>query len=226
MLSHVVAGHRRTRWIAAVAAFAVAGSTAPAGAQWLKAPVLVFQPGIVTANAISAPEIDVLPGPGLRRGHADAASGLNVRFTMVVPTASPAFNLVFGTQFQPNGLDGNDDNRPGFYYGAILPLNFIGDVSRGWLSLSIDPLGVYGPNPIAHADGSFPYSHEFVLEGAFVLNIGSKMMASMGPWSGLGVYFLYDQLLTHAPREVDGNHDYFSPVLLYGLTLPIAPWGK
>jgi len=199
----------------AVAAAIVAGITSTASAQsmsgggFFKAPVLLAQPGVVTANAVSAPE------------GADAISGLNVRFTMVVPTTTPWFNLVMGTQFQPNGLGGSKNNSPGFYYGAIIPVAFIGTATQGWLSMSLDPLGVYAPAGY----GDRPYAHEAYLEAAFVLNVGSKMMQNMGPWSGLGVYFLVDQQLTHV-KDANGDSDYFTPALLYGLTIPIAPWGK
>lgn len=208
--------------MAAITALGFSGLAAPVQAQWLKTPILLFQPGVVRANAISPTEIDVNPGPGVQRDSPYPTSGLNIRFTMVVPTAAPNFNLVFGTQFLPNGLDGNHNNQPGFYYGAIIPVGWVGTLSRSWLSFSIDPLGVYGPSSYS----SHPYSHELFLEGALVLNVGSKMMANMGPWSGLGVYFLWDQQITHAPRNVDGDRDHFAPVLLYGLTLPVAPWGK
>jgi hypothetical protein len=206
----------------AITALGFTGLAAPVQAQWLKTPILLFQPGVVRANAISPTEVDVNPGPGIQRDSPYPTSGLNIRFTMVVPTAAPNFNLVFGTQFLPNGLDGNHNNQPGFYYGAIIPVGWVGTLSRSWLSFSIDPLGVYGPSSYS----SHPYSHELFLEGALVLNVGSKMMANMGPWSGLGVYFLWDQQITHAPRNVDGDRDQFAPVLLYGLTLPVAPWGK
>jgi hypothetical protein len=207
--------------MAAGAAAAVVLPTA-AAAQWLKTPVLLFQPGGVRANAISPTEVDTDPGPGIRRDSPYPSRGTNVRFTLVVPTASPRLNLVLGTQFQPRGLSRNRNNQPSFYYGAILPVTWVGELSRGWLSFSLDPLGVYAPASY----GTRPYAHELYIEGALVLNVGSKMMARMGPWSGLGAYFLLDQQLTHVPRNVDGASDYFTPVMLYGLTIPIAPWGK
>jgi hypothetical protein len=163
---------------------------------------------------------------------------------MVVPTTTPWFNLVMGTQFQPNGLGGDKNNRPGFYYGAIIPVALIGTATQGWLSMSIDPLGVYGSglgasarideNTGALLANNRDYGHDFFLEAAFVLNVGSKMMANMGPWSGLGVYFLIDQKITHTKvRVVDATGatvseetDRFNPVLLYGVTIPIAPWGR
>jgi hypothetical protein len=198
-----------------VAAAIVAGMTSTASAQqmsgggFFKAPVLLAQPGVVTVGAVSCEDCE-------------SASGFNVRFTMVVPTSTPWFNLVMGTQFQPNGIGGDKNNTPGFYYGAIIPVAILGSMTQGWLSASIDPLGVYGPT----ATGDRPYAHELFLEAAFVLNVGTKMMQNMGPWSGLGVYFLIDQQLTHLPEDANGDTDRFNPVLLYGVTLPIAPWGR
>jgi hypothetical protein len=196
------------------------GSTA--GAQemqhkaWIGAPIFLAQPGVVTANAINK-----------QPAGSKSLSGLNVRFATVIPTATPYFNLVAGVQFQPNGLNGNKANSPGFFYGGIIPIALIGQFTQNWLSVSVDPLGVYGGNPIQtaaqRARGQYPYSHEFYLEGAFVLNVGAKMMASMGAWSGLGAYFLVDQQITHT-KDAAGNTHYWHPVLLYGLSLPIAPW--
>jgi hypothetical protein len=192
----------------AAAAALVAGVSASAEAQWLKAPVLVFQPGIVTANAISAGDDD------------DAIHGFNVRFTMVVPTSSPHFNLVMGTQFFPNGLGGSGANTPIFYYGGIIPLAPIGSMTSNFINASINPLGVYAPAGY----GNRPYSHEFWIELALTSNIGQMMMPNMGFFSNLGVYLLFDNQITHAPLDEEGDRDLFRPVLLYGVTLPIAPW--
>lgn len=175
-------------------------------------PVFLLQPGIVTANAVSPTDED-----------ADAVHGFNARFATVIPTATPWFSLVAGVQFQPNGLGGSHNNLPGVFYGGIIPVALLGNMTQGWISLSIDPLGVYGLNS---RDSNFPYSHEFFLEGAFVVNIGSKMMTGMGPWSGLGAYLLVDQQITHPAKNIDDDSDYWNPVLLYGLSLPLAPWGK
>ncbi|HVE78874.1 MAG TPA: hypothetical protein VNA89_08440 [Gemmatimonadaceae bacterium] len=193
--------------VAALAALA-AGVSASAEAQWLKAPVLVFQPGVITTNVISAPD------------DADSESGFNVRFTMVVPTAAPHFNLVMGTQFLPNGLGGSGINAPIFYYGGIIPLAPVTGMTQNFINASINPLGVYsGANY-----GSRPYSHEFYIELALVANVGAKMMANMGLFSNLGLYLLLDQQITHIQEDANGDKDRFNPVVLYGLTLPIAPW--
>ncbi len=175
-----------------------------------RSPVLLFMPGGVTANAVSAP------------AGADAATGLNIRFMTAVPTATRWLTLVAGTQFQPNGLDGNKDNRPGFFYGGVVPVIPAG-LTGGWLSVSLDPLGVYQPGGGGEA-GRRPYGHDFFLEAAVVMHIGTKLMRNLGTFSGTGLYVLVDQQLTHLPREAGGDRDYFSPVLLYGLIVQLAPF--
>jgi hypothetical protein len=190
------------RFSMAAAALMSAGVATTAQAQWLKAPVLVFQPGIVSANVISKPT------------GSKTVSGANIRFTMVIPTASPHFNGVMGTQFFPNGLGGSHDNRPIFYYGGIIPLAPVNSMTQGFFNASIDPLGVYAPASY----GTRAYSHEFVVELAIIANVGAKMMSNMGFFSNLGLYLLFDQGITHQ------GDDKFNPVMLYGVTFPIAPW--
>jgi len=212
-----------------IAQFATAGAilfaAAAAGAQdngsFIKPPVFVFQPGVVTANAVSATE-----NP-FTSTSPDVASGFNVRFMTIVPTASKYLAGVAGVQFQPNGLGGSKNNSPGFFYGAVLPLPIVSTATQGWLNFSIDPLGVYAPaSPTA---SSRVYAHEFFLEGAFVLNIGQKMMKDMPMFAGVSAYFLVDQQITHTKTffrqgtQVREENDRFAPVLLYGITVPISP---
>ena len=202
------------RFVQSVAGVLVLVSAA--GAQekssFIKPPIFVFQPGVVTANAISATDV----GPGDEK----VASGLNVRFATIVPTASPYFLGIAGVQFQPNGLSGNHNNQPGFFYGGVVPLPGITTASQGWLGFSIDPLGVYAPSSYSN---SHPYSHDFFLEGALTLNIGSKMMKDMPMFSKLSAYFLLDQQITHPAKDRTNKTDRFNPVILYGVTLPISP---
>ena len=196
----------------AVSALLLAGAANVAAAQddptssggsFLKPPVFVLQPGILQANVISKPE-------GTETGDAMP----NARFLTLLPTASPYFTLLGGAQW---GIADEDDHGPIIFYGAIIPIPGITEATQGWLSLSIDPLGVTGG---AGGEGT-----NFWLEGAAVLNIGAKMMTN-SPWKGLGLYFLLDQQITRIPEDANGDKDRFNPVLLYGLSLPIAPWGN
>ncbi|HKG94460.1 MAG TPA: hypothetical protein VKA84_21280 [Gemmatimonadaceae bacterium] len=185
-----------------------AGAGAQENSAFFKPPIFVFQPGIVTANAVSPTVKD-----------ADVLSGLNVRFMTILPTAAKYFLGVAGVQFQPNGVGGNKNNSPGFFYGGLIPVPIVSTATQGWLSFSLDPLGVYGPSGYS---SDHPYSHEAFLEGAFVLNVGSKMMKDIPMFAGVSAYFLVDQQLTHPAQDAQGKNDRWNPVLLYGVTVPIA----
>lgn len=176
----------------------------------IKPPVFLFMPGGITAGAISAPF--------------DAVHGLNIRFQTTIPTSSKWVTPVFGVQWLPNGLDGNDFNAPIIFYGFVIPL-IQPEWTNGWLAASIDPLGVFNfGNGGRQAEQ--PYGHDFVMELALVFPIGSKMMREMGHFSNLALFFLVDQQITHPPLDGDGDKDYWQPVLVYGLALPLAPWSR
>jgi hypothetical protein len=176
----------------------------------IKSPVFLFMPSVITAGAISAP--------------GDAASGFNLRFQTTIPTSSPWITPVFGVQFLPNGLDGNDNNAPILFYGFVFPI-IRPEWTGGWLGASIDPLGVYSFGS-GGRQATQPYGHDFFLELAVTIPIGSKMMREMGQFSNLAAFFLVDQQITHPPLDDEGDKDYWQPVLIYGLALPLAPWGR
>lgn len=200
----------------ATAALLLGGMAGTAAAQdsnegFIKSPVFLFMPGVVTANAISAPD------------GTNSASGFLLRFQTTIPTATPYFTPVFGTQWTPNGV-GDRNNSLTIFYGFVFPI-----VQPAWtnglLSITVDPLGVFSsgggdPDRFTTETNPKPYGHDFVLEAAAVLNFGAKMMAADNPFSGLALYVLADQKISHIPS----GGDHFSPVLLYGLALPIAPW--
>ncbi len=178
-----------------------------------KPPVFVVMPSVITLGAISRPE-GAVPD--------ESQSAFNVRFQTVLPTSSPWFTGVAGVQFMPNGPGSPKRNPPIVFYGLIIPV-IQPKHTGGWFSLTFDPLGVYFLNP---RTSEYPYSHELVLEGAAVLNIGAKMMRNMGAFQNLGAFFLLDQRVTHPTIDANGDEDRFDPVLVYGLALPLAPWRK
>src|SRR6185436_620251 len=71
-------------------------------AQRNRAPSLVFEPGVMTVNAVSAP----LPS--------GSSTGLNLRFLAIVPTSIPWLSVEVGTSFAPLGLSNGlrDFNEP------------------------------------------------------------------------------------------------------------------
>lgn len=165
----------------------------------LKAPVFLIMPGGLTTCSISCPD-------------GDSNSDFNARFQTVIPTATPWFALVAGAQW---GWADSSAHGPLGFFGGIIPLVPLNDVTRGWLSFSIDPLGV--------TSGPGARGTNFVLEGAAVLNLGAKMMKAMPVFRGLGLYFLVDQQLSRVPRDANGDKDYWNPALVWGGLLQIAP---
>jgi hypothetical protein len=182
--------------VAAMSAAAVAQET---HTEILKSPVFLLQPGVITSGAVSC-------------SGCSTRTEANLRFATVIPTATPYFSLVGGAQWGVR----SQDHGAIIFYGAIIPITIIGNMTDNWLSISVDPLGV--------TTGSGKAGTNFYLEGAVVFNVG-KMMTSMGgPWAGTGVYFLVDQQMTQLPKDAAGNTDRFNPGLLYGVSIPIAPW--
>lgn len=192
----------RTTIRAAVVALALVALATPARAQegsgsLFKSPVFVLQPGVITSGAVSC------------SGCAQTTKA-NLRFATIIPTISPWVSLVGGAQWGPQ----KDAHGAIIFYGAIVPIKPLNDLTQNWLSFSIDPLGV--------TTGSGSEGTNFYLEGAVVFNVG-RMMTNMGKtWAGTGIYFLMDQQMSSLPVDAAGNKDRFSPGLVYGVTIPIA----
>lgn len=166
----------------------------------LKAPVFLLMPGGLTSCSISCPADE-------------SNTDFNARFQTVIPTATQWLSLVGGLQW---GWADEDAHGPIGFFGGIIPIVPLNNATQGWLSFSIDPLGVTA--------GPGSRGTNFVLEGAVVLNLGAKMMKAVPVFRGFGAYFLVDQQLSRVPRDLDGDKDYWNPVLLWGGLLQIAPW--
>ena len=183
-------------------------------------PAFVLMPGAVILPVLSG------YGPGEA---GDTKAYFNARFMTVVPTRLPWFQLLAGTQFLVNGprrgsttlTRGARLNQPNIFYGAIIPFAPLTAATGGWFSLSINPLGVYsaggGSDPQENA-----YGHDFVIEGALVANVGQKMFTNTAFFSSTSVYVLLDQFLTNRPELPNGDKDYWSPILLTGVTIPVG----
>lgn len=185
---------------------------ADSSAAFFKTPIFMLMPSVITLDAISAPA-----------GAPNSQSGFNARFQTVLPTASKWLTGVAGVQFMPNGPNGSSPSRldqPIVFYGLVVPV-LQPQWTSGWLQVTADPLGVYFLNP--RPSDTHQYSHEFVMEGAAIVPFGAKMMSGMGAFSRMAAFFLMDQRLTHPTIDANGNKDRFDPVLVYGVTIPIAP---
>lgn len=182
----------------------------PVQAQWLKAPVFRFEPGIITVNAVSAP----LPS--------GSSTGLNLRFVTQVPTAVQWLSLLVGTSLAPLGLSNGlrASNDPTFFYGLqarVLPRRR----TAGWLEFSVPVLGAYHLDETG--DSERLYLNDLMLQGAVTAPIGNKLLADMGRvWSRLTVYLIAEQNLT--PGRILGTNeiDRFRPTFFYGASIPVG----
>ena len=166
---------------------------------------------------IGAPSFSLLPG-GLTTcavscDTGDSKTDFNARFQTVIPTASPWLAFVAGMQW---GWADTSAHGPIGFFGGIIPIVPLNNLMDGWVSVSVDPLGV--------TTGPGGKGTNFVLEGAATLNLGAKMMKTVPFLSGFGGYFLVDQQLSRVPRDANGDKDYWNPALVWGAFFQIAPW--
>jgi hypothetical protein len=178
-------------------------------------PVFVIMPSAVIAPVFS----------GSGDGDAgDTKAYFNARFMTVLPTKLEWLQGVAGVQWQPNfprNAAGQRQNTPGVFYGAIIPFVPLNKATGGWLNLSLDPLGLYAAGAGGSPDEN-AFGHVFVLEGAAVVPFGAKMMSQAPFFSNLSAFFLLDQQLSSLPEDANGDKDYWSPVALAGIIIPIG----
>ncbi len=164
-------------------------------------PVFVMQPGFITTNFI-----DKDPGTSTN-------TDFNIRFVTVLPLEIPRTVIVGIIQWLPfaDNAAGGKANSPSFVYGPIVNI-----FNTKAAALDFDALFSYGPA----ATGNSDYTHKFLFEADFFLKIGSLANAR-GQLANLSLYALYAYVLTGLP---DGAGFGDRSVLLYGLSLPLAPW--
>lgn len=195
-----------------LAALLAAGSTAPLSAQECNLfcqPVFVAQPGVIIANAVNPPR-------DAAGNEAESSTEFLFRVTTVVPTTIPRTTLAGIVQWTPFAEDaaGYISNAPAFVYGPVFSLFKVGP-----LSTTFDVLGLYAPSPNDNSD----YKHQLLLELDAGLSLG-EMMGPKAPalFRSLSLYAFLAQPMTDLPKEADGD-DVYSPLLLFGVTIPIAP---
>lgn len=188
---------------------------ASSAAETARTPVLLLQPGMLSADFLSAPE-----------GY-PATSGFNLRFSTLVPTRSRWWTLIVGASVTPYGTSGvtpRSTNTPVLFIGNVFP----GIPTRktgGWLDLSFPVYLTYSYGGGGERNRQI-YGRDFVGEAALQLYLGEKVLRDLGPAFGrLRVYAMMHQLLTPNEDLTTGITDRFNPVALYGVTIPIGGRG-
>ena len=198
--------YRTGTYAALLAAFL---SLQPLSAQVVRAPVFMFEPGVITVNAVSAP----LP--------TGSSTGLNLRFLANFVTRIPWLTIEVGTSFAPLGLSNGQHelNEPTFFYGPIVMV-LPRDRTRNWLELSLPLLGAYRLDENGESDRL--YVNDLVVQGAALVPVGQHLMADMGPfWSRLTLYGIIEQNLTPSRNFTTRRVDRFNPTFLYGVSIPL-----
>lgn len=173
---------------------------------------LLLQPGMLSADFLSAPERD------------NSTTGFNLRFATLVPTASRWVTLIVGGSVTPYGTSGisfRNHNGVMLFAGNVFP-GFPASRTGGWLSLELPLLVTYSFGGGGPRNRDL-YGKDVVAEAAFSLHIGSKLLRELGPaFSRWRIYLLIDQLLTPNEDQFTGAIDRFNPVAQYGITIPLG----
>ena len=177
------------------------------GAQANRETMLLFEPGVMTLNAASAP---------LSTG---SSTGLNLRFLAVIPTSIPWLSAEIGMSFAPLGLSNGQRafNEPTFFYGPLYaPAARQNAELAGALSAGAGRV----PTRRLWGRGS-TVCQRLRRSGACGL-IGQKLMGDMGSfWSRLTVYAIVEQNLTPSRNPTTQKVDRLNPTFLYGISIPI-----
>jgi hypothetical protein len=165
-----------------------------------RAPTFVFQPGLETSNFVDTPN------------GTSTSTKFNFRVVTAIPTTIPRTTLVGIVQWTPwNTSAGFNTNAPSFVYGPVFSL-----FNRPVVALDFDILGSYGP--AAKSTDESSYTHKLVLEGDLSLKAGALMTDDVqSPWHSLALYGFLANVATGLPS---GSSRW---VVLYGISLPIAP---
>lgn len=182
-------------------------------AQPSRGPELLLQPGLLSADFISAPE------------GVTSTTGFNLRFATRVPTRYRWLTPVIGASVTPEGTSGTstrNTNAPALFAGNIFPLVGVGRTA-GWLTLEA-PLLVYHAYGGGGPGNPRIYGRDLYLQLAAYVHLGRKALRELGPgWARFDLYAFIEQNLTPNENTVTGRTDRFNPVALAGVSLAFGP---
>lgn len=173
---------------------------------------LVFEPGLLTAAAISAPE------------GATPLTAFYVRAMVITGRDSSRIKGLLGASALPFGYRGSgvrNQNAPSVFGGvqlSLLPAHKTG----GWFSLYVPLLAVYSYRG-GRTDNTRLYGTDIAGEATVILYVGRKLFADLGaPWSRFGAFINMYQNLTPNADATTGERDRFRPDFMYGVSIPLA----
>ncbi|MCC6318142.1 MAG: hypothetical protein IT361_10670 [Gemmatimonadaceae bacterium] len=182
-----------------------------ARAQDPRAPTVLLQPGMMTADFVSAPSGE------------PATTGFNLRFSGVVPTRWPWLTLMVGGSVTPYGSSGasrRNTNTPVLFVGNVFPVLGAGRTA-GWLSLDAPLLLTYTFGGGGQHNPRV-YGRDVALGTSVTVHVGRRLLSGFdGPLARLRLYGMLEQTLT-PNTTFEGTRDRFNPVAYYGVTLPFG----
>ena len=190
----------------------VAGLALRVSAQETPRLSLVFEPGLLTASALSAAE------------GATALTAFYVRGLVISGGDSSRVRGILGASALPFGFRGSgvrNQNAPSVFGGvqfSVLPAHKTG----GWFSLYVPLLAVYSYRG-GRTDNTRLYGTDIAGEATLILYVGRKFFADLGrPWSQLGAFINMSQNLTPNADATSGERDRFRPDFMYGVSIPLV----
>lgn len=203
------------RWLVASSCLTIGASRVSAQASKGEGVVLLLQPGMLSADFVSAPD-------GIT-----STTGFNLRAAALAPTRSRWFTFIVGANVTPYGTSGvsaRNHNAPTLFAGNVFP-GFDANTTHGWLSLQLPLLLTYSYGGGGVHNQNL-YGKDIVAEAAFSVHVGKRVLHDLGgPLSRLQVYFVFDQSLTPNEDPVTKTTDRFNPVAQYGFTIPLGGTG-
>jgi hypothetical protein len=172
-----------------------------------RGPTLVLEPGWITSRFLDQP-----PPEG-------ADTQFLARFLTVIPVVRQRLTVPLIVEWTPFRGDGGrlgqgKNNTPSLLWG----LSGIVFETR-YAKLGVSALFDYAPDPTGNSN----FAHQLVAEGGLYLSVG-RWLRLPGNWLWLSSYTSFRYQLTGRPA-VETNPAFHRAVLLYGVSLPVAPWG-
>lgn len=174
--------------------------------------VLLLQPGMLSADFLSAPEGE------------PSTTGFNLRFAAVVSTRWVFINPIVGASVTPYGTSGGsrrNTNTPILFAGNVVPV-LPSSKTSGWVALEMPLLLTYTFGGGGRHNPRL-YGRDVAVQAALTVHVGRKLLSDFGgALSRLRFYAALEQSLTPNRRPTQQELDRFNPVAYYGITIPVG----